>query len=199
MARGQTNRLRLIGGSHRGRWLGFPDAEGLRPTADRIRETLFNWLQPMIAGASCLDLFAGTGALGFEAASRGATRVLMLEQNPRVFAVLQDNRQRLGLEAVTLIPGEALTWMATRPEAAARPTPFDLILLDPPFQTRLLEESLALLGQGASELAAWLKPEGLIYLEQQAARPWPELPRGLTWYRQKEAGQVRYGLAKRSG
>lgn len=176
--------MRLIGGSLRGRTLDFPDAEGLRPTADRIRETLFNWLQPLIEGAQCLDLFAGTGALGFEAASRGAARVLMLETNAKVVAALQQNRQRLGLVAVEIQRGDGLARLASTHQS------FDLIFLDPPFHTELLQQSLDCLAQDR-----YLKPGGLVYLELDAKEPWPELPKGLEWYRQKEAGQVRYGLA----
>ena len=195
MAQGLTNRVRIISGHYRGRWLNFPDADGLRPTTGPIRETLFNWLQPFIAGASCLDLFAGTGALGFEAASRAAVRVLMLEQNPKVCAALKDNQQRLGLGTIELIAGDALAWLRSGPQRA----PFDLIFLDPPFQTRLIEECLVLFDQGPSGIDAWLKPQGLMYLEQDATRPWPTLPESLTWYRQKVTGQVRYGLLTRQG
>jgi 16S rRNA (guanine966-N2)-methyltransferase len=176
--------VRLIGGSHRGRILEFPDAEGLRPTADRIRETLFNWLAPGIAGASCLDLFAGTGALGFEAASRGATRVVMLESNPKVLAALEQNRNKIGLEAVQLVLGDGLGWLSTSDQR------FDLVFLDPPFHTDLLQQSLDCLAQGRH-----LKPKALVYLELDARQPWPALPQGLSWHRQKTAGQVRYGLA----
>ncbi|MBF0255084.1 MAG: 16S rRNA (guanine(966)-N(2))-methyltransferase RsmD [Gammaproteobacteria bacterium] len=182
-----SNRVRLIGGSHRGRWLSFPDAVGLRPTADRTRETLFNWLQMRIAGARCLDLFAGSGALGFEAASRGAARVLMLEQAPQVMAALRQNRQTLQLEQVELLQTDALNWLQ-----GCRET-FDLVFVDPPFAARLLGQLLSLLQARA------LNPGALVYWEMAATDPTPSWPEGLQSYRDKQAGQVRYGLLSYSG
>ncbi len=129
------NRVRIIGGRHRGRRLAFPDLPGLRPTGDRIRETLFNWLQPMLPGARCLDLFAGSGALGLEAASRGAGEVLLLDQAPQAVRQLQGHIVDLGLSQAKAVQADALDWLQ-----AAPPQPsFDIVFIDPPFSAGLLE------------------------------------------------------------
>lgn len=182
---GATNRVRIIGGIHRGRLVSFPDAAGLRPTADRVRETLFNWLQPLIPGSHCLDLFAGSGAIGFEAASRGAERVVMVERNPKVAARLEENARELGLANVEVSVSDALVWLASCKEA------FDLVFLDPPFADRLLGPAL----QGLTQPGLLL--EGArIYLETDAGESFPPLPPGLVPLREKVAGQIRYGLAQ---
>ena len=122
------NSLRIIGGRYRRRILRFPDSEGLRPTPDRVRETLFNWLGQELDGERCLDLFAGSGALGFEAASRGAAHVVMVEQAPKVLAALQENAKMLrDPPGVEIIRGDALQYLASTKSK------FDLIFLDPPF------------------------------------------------------------------
>ncbi|MBU0499792.1 MAG: 16S rRNA (guanine(966)-N(2))-methyltransferase RsmD [Gammaproteobacteria bacterium] len=182
---GVTNRVRIIGGTHRGRLLSFPDAAGLRPTAGRVRETLFNWLQPFIPGSRCLDLFAGSGAIGFEAASRGAGRVVMTERDPKVAARLKENARELGLANVEVVTGDALIWLASCKEA------FDLVFIDPPFADGLLKPAL----QGLARTDLLL--EGArIYLETEAGKPFPPLPPGLVPLREKVAGQVRYGLVQ---
>ncbi len=123
-----SNTLRIIGGDHRGRKLRFLDARGLRPTGDRIRETLFNWLQNDISGSHCLDMFAGSGALGFEAASRGAAQVHMIEYNPRVAAQLSDNCELLRIQdRVHVHKGSALSWVGKNADV------FDIVFIDPPF------------------------------------------------------------------
>lgn len=184
---GQTNRLRIIGGEHRGRQLVFPDSQGLRPTSDRTRETLFNWLQPMLPGAACLDLFAGSGALGFEAASRGAGRVTLLEQNPKVFQQLQENQQLLRLNQLAIQQGDALSWLE-QPAVA-----FDIVFLDPPFADHLLTECCQKL-----DLNGWLASDPRIYLEWDLKGPSPELPANWRPLKQKKAGQVVYALYTRS-
>jgi 16S rRNA (guanine966-N2)-methyltransferase len=188
---GSANRVRLIGGSHGGRWIDFPDAAGLRPSADRTRETLFNWLQPLISGARCLDLFAGSGALGFEAASRGAAQVLMLEQAPRVAAALRQSQQALDLGQVEILQTDALRWLqdSVRNPAQGFGLAFDLVFIDPPFAQRLLPQVLQALTQ-----APLLRPAARIYWEVNAADSLTELPTGLSPLREKRAGQVRYGL-----
>ena len=108
VAHGSRNQLRIIAGDWRGRKLSFADVEGLRPTPDRVRETLFNWLAPMIRGARCLDLFAGSGALGLEALSRGAAQVVMLDQHPKVIKQLQSNLQALACDRAELKQADAL-------------------------------------------------------------------------------------------
>jgi len=180
------NRLRIIGGSHRGRKLAFPDRPGLRPTPDRVRETLFNWLQPVIDGARCLDLFAGSGALGMEAASRGAARVLLLDSAAAVVRQLRDNIQLLQLGQVQVEQADALRWLGGSPE------PFDIVFVDPPYASRLQ-------GRCAERLEAggWLAPAAHIYLEADAGGGLPRLPVNWGLIREKKAGAVRYCLLRR--
>src|SRR5690606_15336453 len=126
--RAAPGRIRIIGGTLRGSRLDVPDRPGLRPTADRVRETLFNWLQPVLPGARCLDAFAGTGALGLEAASRGAASVLALERDPALATALRAAVQRLGATTVEVHAADALAWLARPPDRR-----FDIVFLDPPF------------------------------------------------------------------
>ncbi len=179
----KTNQVRIIGGIHRGRKLPVPDQPGLRPTGDRVRETLFNWLQPLLPGAACLDLFAGSGALGLEAASRGAGRVLMLEQSPAVVRQLRENVDLLGLEKVQVEQADALLRLQAEVE------PFDIVFLDPPFSEGLLPRACGLLQSNG-----WLKPDARIYIETDAARGLPELPAQWRLLKEKKAGQVVYAL-----
>ena len=163
------NQVRIIGGSWRGRKLLFPDVSGLRPTSDRIRETLFNWLMPRITGASCLDLYAGSGALGFEAASRGAARVIMVERDAAVVRALQANRDRLGAAQVELVQQDAVAFLAAAGE--------------------LLSDSMQLL-----TARGWLNADARIYAEMSAKGPAIALPEGWLAQKQKKTGQVRYEL-----
>jgi 16S rRNA (guanine966-N2)-methyltransferase len=178
-------RLRIVGGVHRGRKLPVPDQPGLRPTADRVRETLFNWLAPVIQGARCLDLFAGSGALGFEAASRGAAEVVMIERAAAVARVLSDNARTLGAAEVQVIRADALAWL----DGQGRP--FDIAFLDPPFDADLLAPACALLARNG-----WLAPGARIYLEAPAKPGLPPLPAGWVLLRDKQAGRVCYALAE---
>ena len=175
--------IRIIGGQWRRRLLPVPDMPGLRPTPDRVRETLFNWLGQDLAGWSVLDAFAGTGALGFEAASRGATTVQMLERETRLVSGLAATKAKLDAAAVTITQADALAWMKRAPAQ------FDLVLLDPPFGADLFEPAL---------LAAvrLLVPEGLVYLEADRA---VEAAPGLVPWRSGRAGAVHYGLFQRQG
>nr|WP_328988151.1 16S rRNA (guanine(966)-N(2))-methyltransferase RsmD [Thiorhodovibrio winogradskyi] len=175
----------MIGGRFGGRRLPILDQPGLRPTADRTRETLFNWLQPVIPGSRCLDAFAGSGALGFEALSRGAAWVVMLECNARVARQLRANATALAAENLVIDESNCLHWLAT-----TQPTPFDIAFLDPPFADQLLPACLEALGT-----RPWLAPAARVYLETDAREPFPDLPCGWTWLREKTAGQVRFGLA----
>jgi len=185
---GHSNLVRIIGGRHRGRKLSFPDAAGLRPTSDRIRETLFNWLQPFIDGADCLDLFAGSGSVGFEAVSRGAGRVTMVEKNPKVAAQLKKNAALLEVEKIEIIVDDALRWLEKQDQE------FDIVFLDPPFADKLLQQVIdRLINSGA------LKPGAHIYLEQDAKDTFPTLPASIEIIRKKNAGQVNYALAKYGG
>lgn len=168
--------MRLIGGSLRGRKLPVLDRPGLRPTPDRVRETLFNWLGQDLSGWRVLDAFAGSGALGFEAASRGAAQVLLLERDTALAASLKAQQQRLATATLQVQTAEALAWMARAPVAG-----FDLVLLDPPFDAGLAAQAV----QQAHRL---LVPGGWLYLESgQALDP---LPAGLRLHRQLRAGAV---------
>ena len=176
------NKVRIIGGDYRRRLLPFPEAEGLRPTPDRVRETLFNWLGQDLYGKNCLDLFAGSGALGFEAASRSARRVVMVEKSRKVYESLQANRQLLQAGALDVVAGDALLYLKNSRET------FDVIFLDPPYDSDLLPRALPLALERLSE-------EGVLYVE---ARQWPdELPEGLAALRRDKAGMVHYGLLSR--
>ncbi|QKT03270.1 16S rRNA (guanine(966)-N(2))-methyltransferase RsmD [Ectothiorhodospiraceae bacterium 2226] len=182
--------LRIIAGRWRGRRLPIAEVEGLRPTPDRVRETLFNWLQPVVAGARCLDLYAGSGALGLEALSRGAGLVVMVDSEPRVVAQLRAHVAALGaLEQAEVHLASAESYLAG---GAAQP--FDLVFLDPPFRRDLLVPTCACLEQGG-----WLAPGARIYLEAEADAPAPALPAGWEFLRAGSAGQVRYYLAVRPG
>ncbi len=169
--------IRLIGGQWRSRKLPVPDLPGLRPTPDRVRETLFNWLAPVIQGSRCLDLFAGTGALGLEAASRGAAEVWLVEQDLRAVAQLRENLERLQAGQVRVVAGAVAPLLA---QAPARP--FDIAFVDPPYAAGLLPAVLADLAAGA-----WLRPGALVYIEwpQEAAPPLPGPP-----WRSLRAGAV---------
>lgn len=176
--------VRIIGGSCRGRRLSFPDLPGLRPTGDRIRETLFNWLQPQLPGARCLDLFAGSGALGLEAASRGAGQVLMLDSSPAVIRQLQAHVELLGLEQVQVVRADALAWLQQSP-----PAPFDIVFLDPPFGAGLIAPCCQRLADGG-----WLQAGARLYIETAVAESLPGLPSNWQLLREKRAGQVVYYL-----
>jgi 16S rRNA (guanine966-N2)-methyltransferase len=177
-AHGAANRVRIIGGRYRRRLLDFPDAEGLRPTPDRVRETLFNWLGQDLPGWVCLDAFAGSGALGFEAASRGAARVVMIERDAQASRALEHNRALLGAAAVDVQRGDARAWLANNREQ------FDLVFVDPPFDSGL---AAALLG----DLTRHLRPGGYAYVEQSAVVC---APPGLALYRNGRAGRSHFAL-----
>jgi len=183
-----VNRVRIVGGTHRGRKIAFPDAAGLRPTGDRIRETLFNWLAPVLPGSRCLDLFAGSGVLGIEAASRGAAEVVLVESAPRVASALRQTIDELRLgERVRLVEADALQWLAS-----AAPVPFDVVFLDPPFAAGLMADAAT-----ALERRGWLAGGALVYVERSDSQnPWP-VPSNWTVLRDKRAGQVSYALARR--
>ncbi|MCB1777962.1 MAG: 16S rRNA (guanine(966)-N(2))-methyltransferase RsmD [Candidatus Competibacteraceae bacterium] len=184
--RQSTQALRVIGGQWRSRRLEFPGLPGLRPTPDRVRETLFNWLAPVLPGARCLDLFAGSGALGIEALSRGAAEVVFVERQPRAVHALRDNLDRLSVSNARVDQFDALAWLRSPG------TPFDIVWLDPPFSENLLEPACALLEQGG-----WLATMAWIYLEIQADQPRPPLPAHWTFHREKTAGRVAYRLVRR--
>jgi len=181
---GRSNQVRIIAGQWRGRKLMFPDIEGLRPSPDRIRETLFNWLAPWLSGASCLDLFAGSGALGFEAASRGAARVVMVERSAKVVASLRDNRERLAASAIEIIAQDAVSYLSGVPEL------FDIVFLDPPFgDPAALQASVRRLTE-----AGWLGAGARIYLEMPVRTPLSGVPDGWALLKDKRAGGVVFQL-----
>ena len=190
MSRGGGNLLRIVGGRWRSRRIRFVDAEGLRPTPDRIRETLFNWLQFEIAGAHCLDAFAGSGALGFEALSRGAAAVVMLEKQRAQFEALQRTAQELGAEAAVLVQGDALALLAT----AAPWMPaggFDGVFLDPPFHKDLLPAVCVLL-----HARGLLKRDAFVYVESESAWADLQLPPAFVLHKSSRAGLVQAFLAR---
>jgi len=155
------NEVRIIGGMWKRRKLAFPSRPGLRPSPDRTRVTLFNWLAPMIDGARCLDLFAGSGALGFEAASRGATSVTLVEHDPEAVRALRANREKLGATQCEIVRGEALHWLRTlRVPAGNGDALWDVVFLDPPFDGALLDRALGMLVDGSH-----LAPDARVYIE----------------------------------
>ncbi len=175
--------VRIISGDWRGRRLPVPDAPGLRPTGDRVRETLFNWLRAEIPGRRVLDLFAGSGALGFEAASLGAAEVCLVEADARVARQLRENAARLGAERVTIENREADQWLAEADRA------YDIVFLDPPFEAGLLTQVIdSLLDRGI------IAPAGRIYYEYDAVGGEPVIDPRLRPLRHKRAGQVGFGL-----
>lgn len=182
-----SNQLRIIGGQWRSRKLAFADAAGLRPTADRIRETLFNWLAPDIQGAQVLDVFSGSGALLFEAMSRGAAEGLALEQNPKASTCIQQGLQLLQCEHAEVICTDALRYLAGN--ASQR---FDIVFVDPPFHQNLLEPSCHLL-----ENNGWLADNALIYLESELSANQHQLPHNWQPLREKSSPQLYYSLWQR--
>lgn len=181
--------LRIIGGTWRGRTWRFPEGE-IRPTPDRVRETLFNWLSPHIAGARCLDLFAGSGALGLEALSRGALHVLFVEHSADTARELRRTLQRWGGEraaAGEVRVAEALVFLSAKAE------PCNVVFLDPPFAGGLLGAAAARL-----EAGGWLAPGALIYAECPAREALPPLPRSWSVAKTGKAGEVGYHLLRRN-
>jgi len=178
--------VRIIAGNWRGSKLPIADLPGLRPTGDRCRETLFNWLQPLIRGAVCVDLFAGSGALGMEAASRGARRVVLVEKNAQAARVLQENADRLNGSQVEVIVGDALSWLKEQP-----PQSVDVVFIDPPFGLLLESSALELLQFGEV-----VKRGGFVYVETARSEA-GQLP-GPGWElaREKIIGEVRMQLLR---
>jgi 16S rRNA (guanine966-N2)-methyltransferase len=178
-------RIRIIAGAYRGRRIAVPEAAGLRPTPDRVRETLFNWLGQSLEGMSCLDLFAGSGALGFEAASRGAAHVVMIEHDRKVFELLRKTRDTIGASQVEVICDDAYAYLKRSKES------FDVVFLDPPFRQNALPAVFRHL-EGKGRLA----PGARVYVEAAepvaAASGWQELKRA-------RAGHVSYQLLEWRG
>lgn len=178
-----NNTLRIIGGEWRGRKLPFPSLPGLRPTPDRVRETLFNWLAAVVPGARCLDLFAGSGALGLEALSRGASSATWIDSSRLAADTLKNNLKTLQADG-NVVQASALDWLQQAPN-----TDFDIVFLDPPFGQGLVAQILALI-----ESSSILASEAWVYIEMAQDEPLPEVPANWTLYRNKQAGQVSYRL-----
>jgi len=179
-------RIRIIGGSLRNSRLDVPDLPGLRPTAERVRETLFNWLAPVIDGARCLDLCAGTGALGIEALSRGAASVQFVERDARAAQALRDNLARLKATGGQVAVLDAGLFLHGAPQAQ------DLVFLDPPFVLGLWSALARQLEQGG-----WLAAQAWVYVESPRAAA-PALPPNWQLYREGHAGEVRFALYRRA-
>jgi len=183
--RDQGGKLRIIGGQWRGRMLQFPAVDGLRPTGDRIRETVFNWLSGYTAHARCLDLFAGSGAMSLEALSRGAAKVTAIELDRVAARIIEQHAKTLACEHLQVLNVNALDWLA----AGNQGQPFDIVFIDPPFALELVEQCVDLLLNHG-----WLTPEAWIYIEADRKLAKPEFPDNVIEHRCKESGQVRYGL-----
>jgi 16S rRNA (guanine966-N2)-methyltransferase len=188
------NSVRIIGGGWRGRRVSFPDVPGLRPTPDRVRETLYNWLQHSVVGTRCLDLFAGSGALGLEALSRGASGVVFVEQSQAAARGLVAELARLGgTSKARVVEMGASRFLRTAGEASGRPYggPFDIVFMDPPFGQEALAEYIPLLDAGG-----WVKSGGLVYLESEKSAGAPAVPAHWELLKSKSAGEVGYHLAR---
>lgn len=181
----RANRLRIVGGLWRSRVVRFPDVEGLRPTPDRVRETLFNWLGQRLAGLACVDLFAGSGALGFEARSRGAAHVVLVERDRAVCEQLRRSAQELGAgDSVEVVQADAIAWLAQHHRR------YDVAFVDPPYASGLAAPALA-------ALAPRLNPGARVYVEAPTAFEAPS--REWTRLREGTAGAVRYALYEYAG
>lgn len=179
---GGTRELRIIGGRWRSRRLSFLDLPGLRPTPDRVRETLYNWLQFELPGRHVLDLFAGSGALGFEALSRGAASLTLIERDARQARCLREIADTLGAENCQIVATDSQRWLRT---AMAPAGGYGLILLDPPFHQDLPNQTLAQLSE-----KGWLTPGLWVYVETEQAPETLRLPPGFILHRQTQAGLV---------
>ncbi len=181
----KANRVRIVGGAWRSRFIHFPDGRDLRPTPDRVRETLFNWLGQDLSGKRCLDLYAGSGALGFEAASRGAKQVVLVERERAVCTALDASRAVLNAATVEVIRADALEFLRTDGGV------YDVVFLDPPFA----DNPWAMLFE---RLLPRLAPDAVVYRESGKNNDGRAAPQGWAVHRQGRAGQVNYQLLKRT-
>ncbi len=179
--------VRIIGGQWRGRRVPVPDIEGLRPSGDRCRETLFNWLQPFLHKAKCVDLFAGTGVLGLEAVSRGAASAVLVEKSRVAANSLRQSMEMLDAKQIAVIEADALSWLAQQ-----APSSLDIVFVDPPFSLNMAEKVMASLVQTRA-----LHPGGLVYLESAAPYPAPASGPGWEVLKEKRLGDVRMQLYRR--
>ncbi|WP_166256822.1 16S rRNA (guanine(966)-N(2))-methyltransferase RsmD [Marinobacter salicampi] len=181
---GNAGELRIIGGEWRSRRLRFPEAGGVRPTPARIRETLFNWLTYHLPGSHCLDLFAGSGALGLEALSRGAGSVTLVDHTPALASALKANLALLGSTSGSVVCAPVERYLATAPAM-----PLDILFMDPPFRQGWPERLIPLLVENN-----WVREGGWIYVEHESERSLTAVPQHWHLHRQKTAGQVSYNL-----
>ena len=186
--RAAAGTYRIIGGEWRGRRALFPDEGGVRPTGDRVRETLFNWLQPIIHGSRCLDLFAGSGALGIEALSRGAAEVVFADRHPALIRAIESNLGLLRAEGAHCVCGDAERFLASPGR------PFDIVFLDPPFGSVAWPDLCRFLASGG-----WLAPSARVYMEDAADAGTPTVPEDWVVLRSARAGNVGYHLASAPG
>lgn len=182
-----SGHVRIISGIWRGRKLPVHDAEGLRPTTDRVKETLFNWIATDIPNAHCLDLFAGSGGLGFEAASRQADKVTLIELNKDAYRQIKTNVESLKASNIDVVNSDALTFLEQQG------TPNHIVFIDPPFRKGLLEKTVSLL-----ESNNWLTEDAMIYIETEKELNLTGLPESWQLHREKVAGQVCYRLFTRT-
>lgn len=179
--------IRIIAGRWRGRKLPVLSSQGLRPTTDRIKETLFNWLAPYLQASRCLDCYSGSGSLGFEAVSRGAAEALLLEKDRAAAQQLIANKNKLADQQITIIQTDSLLWLAN-PSSQ----PFDLVFIDPPFGQGLVPQTIERLDQ-----YDWLAPSAWIYIETEQDHPELSVPTDWQLHRQKQVGQVYCRLYQR--
>jgi 16S rRNA (guanine966-N2)-methyltransferase len=184
-----SGQLRIIGGRWRGRKLRFRASAGLRPTPDRVRETLFNWLSTRIASSRCLDLFAGSGALGLEALSRGAAHCCFVDCHAGAVAAIREHLAQLGCSEAECIQADAMKFL----RAGNTRTRYDIVFLDPPFLQHTLDAVCAALESGD-----WLADDATVYMESSVHDPEPAIPAAWTPHRDKRAGEVRYRLFVRN-
>ncbi len=182
------SKIKIIGGKWKGTNLTFYDEPELRPTGNRVRETLFNWLQPNIQGSICLDLFAGSGCLGLEALSRGASKCVMVEKNKRVINHLTKNIEKLS-SSTELIHDDALNYLSSKELSKT----FDIVFLDPPFDSTIYEPTMRTL-----ELNHWLSHDARIYVEARSDSSMLQIPNNWSLFREQVAGNVRYMLYSRA-
>lgn len=186
----KKNQLRIISGKWRGRKLPIADIEGLRPTGDRVRETLFNWLMVDIQGSHCLDLFSGSGALGFESLSRGASSVIMIEKNKQAAKLIENNCKDLNTSAATVVQGDCIRWLQTN---AQLKNSVDIAFVDPPFALNLWQSSLDSLVS-----SSLLNKDALIYVETPKISKLTITP-SLSLTKEKTTGDVSYRLYRYLG